>query len=253
MTSVTGYGAARLARLFWEQKAGGSNPPTPIFYRSVSALRLLSGALMRKITFRINLTVFSFFVLASVCLADTAYKWTDNQGRIFFGTKPPKSAGEVSIIKARTYSRYKPSPSLAKLTNSGRARLGRVKEVDLPLPPKHSPTKDTFEIKTETPTNQTQVELSVDTPIIKVGAQDEIESCSVTVKNKTSLDVEGVQISFEFADGTLVPAVGPSRLNIGQAALYSVDPAQMPIKLQAGSENKPKVIVNTDGETNLTN
>jgi len=192
----------------------------------------------------------AFVVLSSttLCSADTAYKWTDAQGRTFFGSKPPKNAAEVSTIKARTYSRYKPSPALTKSRkNESRARLGNIKEIDIVLP-----QKDSFEIKADTPTIEAQLELSVETPTVKVGNNQEIENCSVTVKNKTPVDVEGVLISFEFADGTLVPAVGPARLNIGQAALYAVDPEQLPLKLENGTSTVPKVIVNTDGETVIT-
>jgi hypothetical protein len=191
------------------------------------------------------LVIFIFELFVSVCSADSAYKWTDEQGRVFFGSKPPKTASAITSIKARTYSRYKPSPELTKFKkNEGRARLGNIKETNLPLPP-----KDSFNIKADAPTSQTQLELSIDAPTIKVGAHEEIESCSVTVKNKTPIDVEGIQISFEFSDGTLIPANGPARLNIGQAALYAVDSEQLPIKLETGSSPTPKVIVNTDGET----
>jgi hypothetical protein len=182
---------------------------------------------------------------ASVCIAENAYKWTDDQGRVFFGSKPPKNATGVSAVKAATYSRYKASPALTKLKKTeGRARLGNIKEADIALP-----IKDTFEVKNDAPTKESQLELSSETPVVKVGAQDEIESCSVTVKNKTPVDVEGVQVSFEFSDGTLVPAVGPARLNVGQGALYSIDTEQLPLKLETGANTTPKIIINTDGET----
>lgn len=199
---------------------------------------------------RLIRVILIFIFSVSICHADSAYQWTDEQGRVFFGSKPPKNAFAISTIKARTYSRYKPSPALTKLSKSqGRGRIGDVKEMNLPIP-----TKDSFEVKSDRPTSQTQLELSIDAPVVKVGVVkvgtgEEIESCSVMVKNKTPVDVEGIQISFEFSDGTLVPATGPSRLNIGQAALYAVDSEQLPIMLESGSAPKPKVILNTDGET----
>ena len=190
--------------------------------------------------------ILAFTLVASVCRADSAYQWTDEQGRVFFGSKPPKNATGVAPVKANNYSRYKPSPALTKMRKESRARLGNVKETDLVVPP-----KDSFDLKSESPTSQTALELSVETPVVKVGSQQEIQSCVVTVKNQTPVDVQGIQVSFEFPDGTLIPAAGPARLNTGQASLYIVGTEQLPLKLQAGSGTTPKVIVNTDGETVL--
>jgi hypothetical protein len=197
---------------------------------------------------RKTLLVILCLLIPAVCLADTAFKWTDSQGRIVFGSRPPKDATGVSAVKAKNYSRYSPSPVLAKaFKKEARASLrSSVKEKELPLPP--APPLDSFDIRKEIPTKQTQLELSVDSPQVKIGDSEEITACSVTVKNKTPIDIEGIQVSFEFADGTLLPATGPMRLNIGQAALFSISAEQLPVKLQVGANTTPKVIVNTDNE-----
>ena len=218
---------------------------------------------MRHCLVRVALIVLVLFSLpmTTVCRADTAYRWTDDEGKIVFGSKPPAGARNVAPVTAKNFSRYSPSKVLAKrvsenVKSEGRGRLNSVKEKNIVIAPAKETSaleKTTSEKTTdEAIPNDSAVELSVEPASVKVGSLGEIISCLTTVKNKTQLDVDGVQVSFEFPDGSLLPADGPSRLNAKQGAVYSIRAESLPVKLAAGTKPTAKVLVNTDADAKMT-
>lgn len=176
------------------------------------------------------------------CLADTALRWTDPSGAVFYGTKPPPGARNIQKVAPKNYSRYSPSKKLAPL------KRGRVvlKEEPIVIPEKvESPSKPP--IVREEALDQ-KVRLTHDEPEVKEGASGEVVSCRVTVKNRSVIDIEGVQVAFEFFDGTLVAADGPIKLNAGAAALYTVPDENLPVVLKKGVKAKPRVLINSDAD-----
>jgi len=213
---------------------------------------LLLGDSMRAHLFP-SLSTFCLSCFALACLsvfpaaaaAETAYKWTDQNGRVFFGTKPPPGANNVATVRAKNYSRYSPSKALAvkKGARDARGRLDTVKEHNIPLP-EH---EDTFEVPSgKKKVAKSEEPLRIEPVSLKFGKGKEIISCFTTIKNRSGIDVDGIQVSFEFSDGTLILADGPSRLNGSTGAVYSVRSENLPIQLAAGSSSAVKVLVNTD-------
>ena len=198
------------------------------------------------------ISIFVTLLLFTSAQADSAFKWTDDEGRVFFGSKPPSGVKNIRPVVAKNFSRYSASKALVRAAES-RARLGVIKEKDIAITPseklgpeKVSPEKVEQEAKIKPDSIST--ELSFEPASVTVGAQNEITACLVTVKNKTQFDVEGIQVSFEFPDGTLVPAEGPVRLNNSQGAVFSVNPENLPIKLAEGTPNTAKVLINSDAD-----
>lgn len=56
----------------------------------------------------------------TLCLGETAIRWTDSNGRIIYGSKPPPGAKKVEQIKAKSFSKY----SSKRLLSGYRAQLG---------------------------------------------------------------------------------------------------------------------------------
>jgi len=193
-------------------------------------------------------SVILMLFVTQAAFADTAYKWTDASGTVFYGSKPPSNAKGVQKIQPKNYSRYSSSKLLRGyttplnngLSNTGRAALKQppVRESDVELP----------KGGVKSPVEQT-VRLESSRPALESGAKNEVKSCRTTVTNQSVIDVEGIQVAFEFSDGTLVTADGPSRLNAKQAALYSIPEENLPLALADGTKLDPKVIINSDADS----
>lgn len=173
----------------------------------------------------------------SVGRAEPAYQWTDASGRLFFGSTPPAGAKNVVPVKGGALSRYS---SKQMIESFGGYRAGskppaaggkQVKEETLPL---------------NNPARLQSRDLKISwTPKHQVG------SLSVAVQNTGDADAADVAVSFLFADGTLVPAAGPSVIAPHGENRYDIPPNQLPITLHeqpgAALDAKPEVIVSLGG------
>lgn len=78
-----------------------------------------------------------------------------------------------------------------------------------------------------------------------------VTKCRVPVQNTSSIPAQGIIVSFEFQDGTLIPGVGPDSLAPGEEATYAIPDEFLPVvvkNLPDGSElPKPQVSVKASG------
>jgi hypothetical protein len=181
----------------------------------------------------------ALLLIPASSLAETALRWTDSSGNVVYGTKPPPGAKNIAKVAPKNYSRYSSSKKIAPL-KSARAAL---KETPIKTPPEASKKTPALE-----ETVEQKVRLVNEEPEVKEGTNGEVTSCRVMVKNTSVVDIEGVQVAFEFFDGTLIAADGPIRLNAGAAALYAVPQENLPVVLKAGVKPKPRVLINSDAD-----
>ena len=68
-----------------------------------------------------------------------------------------------------------------------------------------------------------------------------INNCKVEITNSGDIEAEDIAIAFEFRDGTLIPAVGPSSIKPGDTSVYKMAPDLLPLKLNFElSRRKPE-------------
>ena len=166
--------------------------------------------------------------------ADDSYRWLDQNGRIFFGSNPPKDALEVTKLPNKALSRYSSDRVLKRLG-------GPAKPAKTPIP-EMSPKKP---IRALQSAQLEQGELRVD-----MNEAGQVISCAVAVRNTGASEAKEVSIAFDFPDGTLIPGVGPETIAGNSAADYAVPKELLPLSLKgAAQEGKdtsppsPRVII----------
>jgi len=194
-------------------------------------------------------------IITSSAFAETAVKWTDSSGTVFYGTRPPAGARNVSKLQPKNYSRYSPSKSLnpyGKKSVASNARAALTQPTRSQETQSQETQPQAIEIikpKKEEPAIPDQlVKLEGSKAEIKLSDKQEIVSCRTTVTNRNMVDIEGVQVSFEFLDGTIVSADGPTRLNAKQSALFSIPEENLPLSLSPGTKAEAQVVINSDSD-----
>lgn len=172
--------------------------------------------------------------------ADNAFSWEDRDGNIFFGGKPPAGARNVKSVAGKSFSRY----SSEKLLRPYRARAAlkeaEIKESDLSavhLPPPPIPGA---------PEAEEALPLEAQPVTIEWNAQHQITKCEVLVKNPSALPIGNFTVSFEFSDGTLIPASGPTEIGPQADATFIVPPEGLPMAIKSALPSPaapPKVII----------
>jgi hypothetical protein len=196
------------------------------------------------ISFFTMISLFSGLALPKQCYAD-AYSWIDKNGNRVYGTKPPKGAGSVSTLKTRTLSRYSSTKVLQRMghnesavaaSNSGSTPSGGENSGS-PAQSSSGATDISF----------VAAELKAESPKIIVNDDKKIIACTVTVANLNEFTAGEISVAFEFEDGSLIPAVGPSELLSKNSADYAIPEDFLPLKLEADAPDPkaqpPKVIV----------
>lgn len=198
-----------------------------------------------------------FFVLATAAPAfsDGAYRWTDKNGTVFYGSKPPKDAKAVERIKGGSFSRYSGSKVLAAYNRSAStASASTVKESDLIAPQvKRLPVDEPNargriggEDPKETSAVQSPAQLRQGTLELLRDKKNRITKCAVHVENTGGEPAHDVVVAFHFEDGTLIPAVGPEIVGGKDEGIYAVPEDQLPITVKtsrAKAAQNPIVVI----------
>lgn len=173
----------------------------------------------------------------SAAAAADAYSWINDKGKRVYGTKPPKNAESISGLKTRRLSRYSSTTVLQRTQQS----TGNKKDAE-------SPQQESETLSSGSSENDwgfIAAELSHDTPRIVRSTQGDVTSAKVWVENPHEFATSEVSVAFDFSNGTLIPAIGPSKIPAKSTAEYSVPDELLPIKLTGTlvSDDKVEVIV----------
>ena len=213
------------------------------------------------------------------------YRWTDQGGKLHFGSHPPKDALNVVSLSGRKFSHYSSSklirPYRSRLTadsmpsgsefdgrisSKGKNQKGRIEINPGSLagndPSPRDTTRDTSAraslkrrgIHEETLVSGGSTEDSsvapelIQGPVsIKFDEHKRITDCRVGVQNNSNIPAQGVIVSFEFSDGTLIPGVGPASLSSGEEGTYLVPDELLPIVIKNlendSNPTKPQVTI----------
>jgi hypothetical protein len=164
----------------------------------------------------VSLCLSAEVVHPSPALADTAYKWEDSAGRTMFGSNPPPNARNVRKVIGDSFSRYS-SDRLIK-GNSGK-KVDKAAKID----------KKDIALAKPRPEMPRPAELIQEGVQLKKGPKNEVTACSVVIENTGQEIARGIQVSFEFPDGTLLQADGPAELQGGERGTFSAP--HLPITL----------------------
>ena len=179
--------------------------------------------------YTLALIVFAFFSTAQIAGADNAYSWKDSSGRVVFGSRPPRNARGLKKLNTPTLSRYSSDKVLK--------RLGHT--------PEKSPWKNTrarMDKKSSAPKPHEEnlsfiaAELEHGEVSVQSDEKARITSCVVRVKNIGTNEARDISVAFEFADGSLVPGVGPGTLSANSEGEYSLPQELLPLKLKTNQE-----------------
>lgn len=236
-----------------------------------------------------TLPLFEPFSRSSIALADSsgAFKWTDSNGRVHFGSHPPKGANNVVSLSGRKFSHYSSSkmmrpyrnilssipkqgesefdppaeaetstkdslnrrtdntrteinPSSLSMSKSRSSDLAREKSAAKDTTSRASLKRRAIEEEnivgdTSTPPAEdlpTAPELTQGAVTIKLDQRKRITECRVGVQNTSNIPAQGVIVSFEFSDGTLIPGVGPDSLAPGEEGTYLVPDELLPVVIK---------------------
>ncbi len=182
--------------------------------------------------------------------ASAQYHWKDDKGRDHYGGNPPKDARNVRSLSGRTFSRY----SSDKLLHAFKGNAISESDIKAGISTSRA-TKTPKAVSLPVDTNfeeNLMPELEQAQLSVKHDKQKRVTECSVVVKNLATIPAPNVIVSFEFNDGTLVPAAGPESIDAGSSGKYSVPPEMLPISIKgyAGNDSgpKPKVSIKGGGE-----
>ncbi len=205
-------------------------------------------------------------LVTPVAWAETAVKWQDSSGRVFYGSNPPSSAKNVQKVPGKSFSRY----SSERLLKPYRGRLATtkaapvVRETDLPDP--LPPPSEGAQTEPAIPVQETQTPADTSAPefaqplkqgklVLERNDEGEITKCQVMVANTAQSSAKNVSVAFEFEDGSYIPALGADSIAAGAEASYAVPSELLPLDIKFSrnlngkqpTELLPKVII--DGLT----
>ena len=199
---------------------------------------------MKKIT-TILPAIFSLLLCSgSICHAD-AYSWVDKDGKLIYGSQKPKGV-KYKSLKTRKLSRYSSSRVLKRVGHKDAQQRSQQASQQSSARSKLSSNTSTTTASDSGDNNWSFVaaELSHETPDITYNSQNEVKDCRVFVNNENDYLAAEVSVAFEFADGSLIPAIGPGELAANSSAEFLISEEFLPLAVgNASSESKPKVIL----------
>ena len=167
----------------------------------------------------------------STAVAENVYRWENDQGQVFFGSKAPAGAKNVRQVEQITISRYSSD---------------RVVSANGPVAhPVESPAPGAVE--------ETNLDTSFALPPARLeqgrltvmhNEQQQVKSCKVVVRNTGGDTARGVRVNFEFEDGTIIPGEGPASLAGKGEGTYFIARNVLPLtikKKKAGASDSPEV------------
>ena len=200
--------------------------------------------------------------------ADGAYRWKDASGRDHFGSNPPKNAIDLQSLNGNRFSRYStskllkgynrsslapsgslaaPSPEdVAEFNESSLPKTKRGKVTETPIATRSGKvTSSDIDIEPEQSAQLEQGQI-----MVKRGSKGEITACSLTVKNAGLTPAKNVLVTFEFEDGSLVPAFGAEVIEGYSEEEYAIPQDLLPVSIKgakAGAEGPlPKVTIQAE-------
>lgn len=199
----------------------------------------------------------------TAAFADGAYRWRDASGRDHFGSNPPKDAIDLQSLNGHRFSRYStskllkgynrsalsPSPSLEDVAEFNESSLPKTKHgkvTETPIATRSGKvTSSDIDIEP-----QQSAQLEQGQIMVKRGSKGEITACSLTVKNAGLTPAKNVLVTFEFEDGSLVPAFGAEVIEGYSEEEYAIPHDLLPVSIKgakAGSEGPlPKVTIQAE-------
>ena len=157
-----------------------------------------------------------------------AYQWKDAEGNNYYGSKPPAGAQQVQKVAGKNFSRY----SSSRLLSGYRPRLS---DSAAAVAPKR---KDSIEEVNLVPES---VRLEEGKLTVNHDEQGRVVNCKVIVRNTTDLIAKNVLVSFEFEDGSIIPARGPESIAGMGEGMYYIEPAQLPVVVALDDRERPKI------------
>lgn len=170
--------------------------------------------------------LFTISILSSICLADDAYSWKDQDGRSFYGTKPPSEAISVERVPDGNISVYDSSKVL------GVSEAGKVAET-------------VKRAKLREPKEVSEATLSSTKPACVI-EESELVQCSLSVENTGSTNADNVRVQIKFTDGTSMPLKGPKKLLAKAKVLYIAPESLLPLALDVPADETPEVVLRHD-------
>ncbi|HQH28373.1 MAG TPA: DUF4124 domain-containing protein, partial [Oligoflexia bacterium] len=172
-------------------------------------------------------------LIARPAAAEDSYQWTDRQGRVFYGSNPPKNALSVTKLPPKALSRYSSDRMLSRLGWKGQKTNSKTQPAEKkPITPARPAALEAEEARVE------------------LDEQGQVKSCVAAVRNNGESSAVEINIAFDFPDGTLVPGVGPNSISPNSSADYAVPNELLPLQVKAeesadGAKTapKPRVIV----------
>lgn len=190
-----------------------------------------------------------------------AYKWKDSEGRIIYGTKPPKTNQSVESFSTRKLSTYSENKVLKSMGKEPKAKPPEF-NIEKADPKTRAGFKSINKPDRKERSNVSEVLLKSELPKLSFNDKDQISSCTVIVQNHTDSHAFEISVAFEFPDGTLIPAAGPFELESKSEAEFYIPNELLPLDKKLGQElgdlnqedNQknaalPKVILHSLGST----
>lgn len=168
-------------------------------------------------------------LLPPSALAD-AYRWTDKEGAVYYGSKPPAGARNVVKLPAKNFSRY----SSSKLLSGYRTRMTEARAAVAPA----AAVEEVNLIAAVSRLEESKL-------VVNHNDKGHVTNCKVTVRNVGDAAASDVLVSFEFDDGSIVPAKGPQIIGGKSEGLYYIEPDHLPLvisrpQVKPLSEDAPK-------------
>ncbi len=198
----------------------------------------------------------------AAAFADGAYRWKDASGRDHFGSNPPKDAIDLQSLNGHRFSRYSTSKLLKGYNRSALSTSSTLEETgfnESSLPkPKRGKSVDTPVARSSGSVKSSDIDLEPQQSaqleqgqiMVKRGPKGEITHCSLSVKNAGLTPAKNVLVTFEFEDGSLVPAFGAEVIEGYSEEEYSIPQDLLPVSIKgakAGAEGPlPKVTIQAE-------
>ncbi len=187
------------------------------------------------------LLIFFQILIISKAYSEESYKWKDENGITFYGSKPPPNAKEVQKFSTRKISKYS-SKSAFGQSSSANSKNEKTSEIvedtgkgevykDSRIGP---PVKKPASRSSVRSVSSNKLKLVSKTPLLKINKEGEITSCEVSVTNEDDVGANDVSVAFEFFDGTLIPASGAFKIAPGKTETYNIPDTLLPLVFSVG-------------------
>ncbi|MBP9838296.1 MAG: DUF4124 domain-containing protein [Proteobacteria bacterium] len=197
------------------------------------------------------LSSFIIFTLTTFIQTTNAevYHWLDADGKEHYSSRAPKSAAKVGTFKGKPFSRYS-SSKLLKPYNNFAPKL-KVEEKDIIAKTTKADLNNKSQARASLADEPILTEIEKSEVSIELTDDQKVKSCSITLKNTSTIPATNILVSFEFEDGTLIPASGADSIAPNSSAVYKIAEDTLPLSVKPLSTElgiqSPKVDVKVGG------